>query len=204
MKIVLMAAISPDRVIGWKGAIPWHYPADMRHIKKTTTGHPCVMGRKTWESLPRRPLPGRPNLVLTRQADYKAAATRQADYKAAAGVIVCGSFEEARGRCKEMGAEQMFVLGGEEVFRETLAFADEMLITHVPDHVAGDVHFPKWDKGEWHLKEEWRDPPPVSPPSSKNLAMSMLTQQQEGLRFARYIRRRDRNRTERKETESDV
>ena len=174
MKIVLMAAVSPDRVIGRDGAIPWHYPADMRYVRQTTTGHPCVMGRKTWESLPRRPLPGRPNLVLTRRADYEVAA----------GVIVCASFEEARGHCKEMGAEQMFVLGGEEVFRETLAFADEMLITHVPDRVEGDVQFPEWDGREW-FEEESRE--------------------QEGLRFARYVRRRGsiRHSTER-ETESDV
>ena len=194
MKIILMAAISPDRVIGRDGAIPWHYPADMRYLKQTTTGHPCVMGRKTWESLPRRPLPGRPNLVLTRQAGYEVAA----------GVIVCASFDEARRRCEGMGAGRMFVLGGEGVFREAMAAADEMLITHVPDHVAGDVHFPKWDKGEWHLEEEWRDTPPVSPPSSKNLGMSMLIHQQEGLRFARYVRRRGRNRTRQRETESDV
>ncbi len=197
MRIILMAAISPDRVIGRDGAIPWHYPADMRYVKQTTTGHPCVMGRKTWESLPRRPLPGRPNLVLTRQAGYEAAS----------GVILCASFEEARRRCQAMGAERVFVLGGEEVFRETLELdvADELLITHVPDRVEGDVHFPEWDERKWPLKEEWRDPPTVSPPHSENMAMFMQIQQQQGLRFARYVRRRDPNgtRTER-ETESDV
>ena len=174
MKIVLMAAVSPDRVIGRDGAIPWHYPADMRYVRRTTTGHPCVMGRKTWESLPRRPLPGRPNLVLTRRADYEVAA----------GVIVCASFEEARRRCETTGAERMFVLGGEGVFREAMAAADEMLITHVPDRVEGDVHFPEWDGREW-LEEESRE--------------------QEGLRFARYVRRRGsiRHPTERG-TESDV
>ena len=173
MKIVLMAAISPDLVIGRDGAIPWHYPADMRYVKQTTTGHPCAMGRKTWESLPRRPLPGRPNLVLTRQSGYEVPA----------GVIVCDGFEEARRRCETMGAERMFVLGGEGVFREAMAAADEMLITHVPDRVEGDVHFPAWDERVW-LEEESRE--------------------QEELRFARYVRRRDRNPTEQRETESDV
>ena len=173
MKIVLMAAVSPDRVIGRDGAIPWHYPADMRYVKQTTTGHPCVMGRKTWESLPRRPLPGRPNLVLTGQADYEVPA----------GVIVCASLKEARRRCEGMGAGRMFVLGGEGVFREAMAAADEMLITHVPDRVAGDVHFPVWDEREWLLEG---------------------SREEEGLRFARYVRRRGGNRTEKKETESDV
>ena len=161
MKIVLMAAVSPDRVIGRDGAVPWHYRADMRRFRETTTGHPCVMGRKTWESLPRRPLPGRPNLVLTRQAGYEAAA----------GATVCASFEEARRRCEAMAAEYMFVLGGEDVFREAMAAADEMQITHVPDRVAGDVHFPQWDERDW-LEEESRE--------------------EERLRFARYVRRRDR------------
>ena len=174
MKTILMAAISPDRVIGRDGAIPWHYPADMRYVKQTTTGHPCVMGRKTWESLPRRPLPGRPNLVLTRSSDYEAAP----------GVIVCPSLEAARRRCEEMAAERMFVLGGEAVFREALAEGDEMLITHVPDRVEGDVHFPEWDEREWLLEE---------------------SREREGLRFARYVRRRGsiRHPAER-ETESDV
>ena len=204
MKIVLMAAISPNRVIGRDGAIPWHYPADMRYVRKTTTGHPCVMGRKTWESLPRRPLPGRPNLVLTRRGDYEVAA----------GVIVCASFEEARRHCEAMAAERMFVLGGEEVFREALVVADEMLITHVPDRVEGDVHFPEWDEREWDEREwderEWplrkerRDPSMVSPPHSENMVMLQVPQQ-EGLRFASYVRRRGSNRhPAERETESDV
>ncbi len=174
MRIVLMAAVSADRVIGRDGAIPWHYPADMRYVRKTTIGHPCVMGRKTWESLPHRPLPGRPNLVLTRRADYEVAP----------GVIVCASFEEARRRCGAMAAERMFVLGGEAVFREAMAVGDEMLITQVPDRVEGDVHFPEWDEEQWMLAG---------------------SREQEGLRFARYVRRRDPHgtRTER-ETESDV
>ena len=174
MKIILMAAISPDRVIGRDGAIPWHYPADMRYVKRTTTGHPCVMGRKTWESLPRRPLPGRPNLVLTRRVDYEVPS----------GAIVCASLGEARRRCEGMAAERMFVLGGEAVFREALAEGNEMLITHVPDRVEGDVHFPEWDEREWFLAEN---------------------REQEGLRFARYVRRRGNIRPPAEgERESDV
>ena len=183
MKTVLIAAVSPDRVIGRGGAVPWHYPSDMRHFRETTTGHPCVMGRKTWESLPRRPLPGRPNLVLTRRASYEAAA----------GATVCASFEEARRRCAAMGADKMFVLGGEEVFREAMPAADEMLITHVPDQVTGDVHFPEWDEGEWTLAEE-KDEESIAfiPPVEEAVLSMVQIQVMEGLRFARYVRRRDR------------
>ena len=158
MKIILMAAMSPDRVIGQHGKIPWHYPADLRFVKRTTVGHPCLMGRKTYESLPRRPLPDRVNIILTSSDDYVVPS----------GVVVCSSFEKARQHCEQLKEKSMFVLGGEGVYREALPHAHKLLITHVPDLVSGDVHFPAWDENQWALTE---------------------SNEEEGLLFATYVRK---------------
>jgi dihydrofolate reductase len=139
LKKIILAAMAANRVIGAGGRIPWHYTSDMRHVKETTTGFPCIMGRKTYESFPRRPLPGRQNIVLTRSTGYQVAAE----------VKICAGLAEATTWCGNLGAEKVFILGGEEVYRLALAEADEMLITLVPDDVAGDTLFPEWDPRQW-------------------------------------------------------
>lgn len=141
MPIILMAAVSPDLVIGLDGGMPWHYPADLRHVMRTTLGHPCIMGRRTYESFPRRPLPGRLNLVITGNALYAVAA----------GALVMASPEAALDHCRQLGAERVFVLGGEGIYRQMLPAADELLLTHVPDRVRGDTHFPAWDDSQWEI-----------------------------------------------------
>ena len=144
MHIIIIAAISPERVIGAAGGIPWHYRQDLRFVKRTTMGHPCVMGRKTYESFPRRPLPGRENIVLTRDPDYQVPDE----------VVVCADFEAARRHCEDSGVHKMFVLGGARVYNEALGQSDEMLITHVPDQIEGDTFFPAWDEEEWEMASE--------------------------------------------------
>ncbi|MEW6755856.1 MAG: dihydrofolate reductase [Candidatus Latescibacterota bacterium] len=139
MQIVLVAAVSRNGVIGRKGGLPWHYAADLRHVRRLTWGHPVVMGRRTFESLPRRPLPGRANLVLTRQQAYAAPA----------GVLVCSSLEEAVALAREQGATRLSVLGGAQVYREALPLCDLMILTHVPLSVEGDTFFPAWDRQDW-------------------------------------------------------
>lgn len=141
MKTVIIAAIGRNRVIGRDNGIPWHYPADLRHFRKITLGHPVVMGRRTFESLSCRPLPGRLNIVVTRNPRYAAPP----------GVIVCPNLEAARLRCEQEGAETMFVIGGAELYAQALPLADEMALTLVPDEVEGDAFFPEWNPEEWEV-----------------------------------------------------
>lgn len=147
MKICLIAAVSPDLVIGNEGDLPWHHQADMKHFMKTTLGHPCIMGRRTYESFPRSPLPRRPNLVLTRNAEYPlpAEVDRFADLPAALT------------HCRAAGYDTAYICGGEGVYREAMPLATEMLLTHVPDRVAGDTHFPAWEAAAWDVVDERRE-----------------------------------------------
>ena len=147
MKIVIIAALAANRVIGRGGSIPWRYPADQRRFARITMGHPCIMGRKTFESLPRQPLDGRLNLVLTRQQGYPVPR----------GARVCAGLEEALRCSEESGAAAGLVLGGAQVYRLALPIADEMLLTHVPDQVQGDVLFPEWSTEEWEIVDTERD-----------------------------------------------
>ncbi len=141
MKTIIIAAVAANGVIGRDGDLPWNYPADMKHFMRTTAGYPCLMGRKTYESLRRRPLPGRTNIVLTANPGYDAAAE----------VVIVGSYEEARSLCDRIGAGAMFVCGGEAVYRRALAEADEMILTHLPEEVSGETFFPDWDAEEWEM-----------------------------------------------------
>jgi len=125
-------AQSRNRVIGHQGTLPWHLPEDLAHFRQVTHGHPVIMGRRTWESLPPRfrPLPGRRNLVLSRRSDL-----------AAPGAEVLGSLDEALARARE-GAEQVWVIGGAEVYAAALAVATVAEITEVDTTVSGDTYAP--------------------------------------------------------------
>lgn len=149
MEIVLIAAVSPDLVIGRDGGLPWHYPADLAHFLRTTLGHPCIMGRRTYESFPRRPLPGRSNLVLTRDSAYPLAP----------GVLRFGDLDSALAHLRAERCPTAFVCGGEGVYRQALPLADAMVLTHVPDRVAGDTRFPAWRDDDWELVAERADGP---------------------------------------------
>ena len=141
MKTIIIAALSENRVIGRDNAIPWHYPADMKHFRRVTRGHAVVAGRKTYETFQTRPLPQRRNFVLTRNPAYAVAE----------GVVVCASLAEVL-RCAR-GSEKLFVLGGAQVYEQALPVADEMILTHLPIEVEGDAYFPAWDEGEWKMVE---------------------------------------------------
>jgi dihydrofolate reductase len=142
-RLVLIAAMGRDRVIGREvdgiGTLPWHLPEDMKHFRELTTGKPVIMGRKTWESLPERfrPLPGRQNIVVTRNAAYLAP-----------GATVAGSVEAALAACG--AAPEAFVIGGAELYRQAIGRADRLELTEidlaVPD---GDAHFPPIDPAQW-------------------------------------------------------
>lgn len=134
MRISLVAAVAHGGVIGRDGRIPWHLPEDMVRFKALTVGHPVVMGRRTWDSLPEtfRPLPGRRNVVVTRSPDWQAEGAERA-----------GSLDEALRLVAR--APRVFVIGGAEVYAAALSVADELLLTEVGLDVDGDVVFPPFD-----------------------------------------------------------
>jgi dihydrofolate reductase len=133
-------------VIGRDGDIPWRLKSDMALFKATTLGKPVIMGRKTWESLPRRPLPGRMNIVLTRDGSY-------AEMGMARGALVCERFDEAvqiaREQAEEDGVDEVCVIGGAALFEMALPKARRMYLTEVDADVEGDVFFPPFDEAPW-------------------------------------------------------
>jgi dihydrofolate reductase len=131
-EIILIAAVARNGVIGRDNALPWRLKADLAHFRAATMGHPVLMGRKTWESLA-KPLPGRRNLVLTRQPGYRAE-----------GAEVFVSVDEALDTLKETG--RVFVIGGGEIYRILLQKADILLLSEVAADVAGDASFPDFDR----------------------------------------------------------
>lgn len=148
MKIALIWAMAENRVIGRDGDLPWRLPVDLEHFKNTTYGQPVIMGRKTWESLPGA-LPGRRNLVVTRQKDY-----------AAEGAEVFGSVDAAlqAARKTKPGPMRAFILGGAEIYNQTLSRAHELYVTFVHAEVEGDTHFPEFDLTEWRVVEREQHP----------------------------------------------
>ncbi|OJX77028.1 dihydrofolate reductase [Leifsonia sp. 71-9] len=144
MALALIWAEAHDSVIGADGGIPWHLSEDMRHFRELTAGSPVVMGRRTWDSLPERfrPLPGRTNIVVTRQADWSAP-----------GAEVAHSVEDALARAG--AAETVWVMGGAQLYAAALPLADRVEVTEVDLDVAGDTRAPELGDG-WTVRAgEW-------------------------------------------------
>jgi len=133
-EIVLVVAIADNGVIGKDGAIPWHISEDMKRFKALTMGHTIVMGRKTWDSLPRKPLPGRINVVITRQKDWQAE-----------GAVTASSL----GQATSGTSGTVMVIGGAEVYERALPLASRIELTEVHKNFAGDARFVLDRKG-WH------------------------------------------------------
>ena len=140
-RIYLVAAVAANGIIGKDGKLPWHLPEDLKHFKRVTLGHPVIMGRKTWESL-KGPLPGRENIVITRQTGYDAP-----------GAALARSLEAALALCA--GEPVAFVIGGEEVFRDALPVAAGLILTEIKQDFPGDSRFPDYDRSKW--KETQRE-----------------------------------------------
>lgn len=136
--ISLVVAMSGNRVIGRGGALPWRLPEDMRHFRAVTLGKPCIMGRKTWDSLPKTPLPGRTNIVVTRRADLHAE-----------GAVVAGSLEKAIERAQAESPSEICVIGGAEIFAHALPHARRIYLTEVHAQIEGDAFMPAFDAPEW-------------------------------------------------------
>ncbi len=135
-RVTLVAAVDRVGVIGADGAMPWHLPEDLRHFKATTMGHPMVMGRKTFDSIG-RPLPGRRTIVVTRNRHWQHA-----------DVETAHSFDEALALAGP--ADEVFVVGGGEIYAQALPFAHRMILTEIDTEVAGDTRFPAWSRDQWH------------------------------------------------------
>lgn len=141
-EVTAILAMNQDNVIGAAGSIPWHLPEDLAHFKRTTLGHPVIMGRKTWESLPFRPLPGRRNIVISRNPDFQAE-----------GAEICSSPEEALALCAP--DEKPFIIGGGAIYREAFPFCTRLIVTLVETHCENpDTYFPHIEPQDWELSEK--------------------------------------------------
>lgn len=142
VRLALIAAVARNGVIGRDNALPWRLSGDLKFFKRTTMGKPVLMGRKTWESIGSKPLPGRTNIVLTRDTGFTAAGAQVFH-----GFI--GALAEARAIAERDGAEEVCVIGGESLFAEALRMADRIYYTEVDATPSGDVVFPPFDRGKW-------------------------------------------------------
>jgi dihydrofolate reductase len=134
-RIYLVAAVAANGIIGAKGRLPWRLPEDLKHFKRLTMGHPVIMGRRTWESLPGL-LPDRENIVVTRTPGYEAQ-----------GVAVASSLGAAIALCA--GEKLAFVIGGTQLFAEALPIASGLVMTEIHRDYEGDTWFPQWDRSQW-------------------------------------------------------
>ncbi len=143
LRFSILVAMANNRVIGRDNRLPWHLPADLKHFKFLTMGQTIVMGRKTYESIG-KPLPGRANVIVTRQMDYEAP-----------GAVVVNSIEDALQVCEEtsMGNAENFIIGGEKLYRQALKFCQRMYVTEILRDYEGNVFFPEFDKNEWEEKQ---------------------------------------------------
>lgn len=142
--ISAIVAMSENRVIGRQNQLPWHLPADLKHFKTITTGHPIIMGRKTYESIG-KPLPNRTNIIISRDASYQAE-----------GCIVTSSIHDAINAAGLGHANEIFIIGGAEIFKTALPLISRIYLTIVHHQVLGDVYFPELDNHVW--QESMREP----------------------------------------------
>lgn len=143
MRISIIVAVAENGVIGRGGQLPWRLPADLRRFKRLTMGHTVVMGRRTWESIGRQ-LPGRRMVVVSRQPGYRTNVE---------GVAIASGLDEAVRLAADAGEDEVFIIGGAELYREAIPRADRLYFTCVMADVEGDTFFPDLDWSEWCLLE---------------------------------------------------
>ena len=140
MIISAIVAMSTNRVIGRDGDLPWHLPRDMKFFKATTMGHHVIMGRTNFASMDYRPLRGRVNIVLTRDPFF-----------ITSSALVMHSIEEALSYAQEAGETEAFIIGGGEIYRQSMHLLDKIYLTEVITSLSGDTYFPEIDPSEWEL-----------------------------------------------------
>jgi dihydrofolate reductase len=141
MKVALIVAVSQNRVIGRDNQLPWHLPEDLQYFKSVTMGKPILMGRKTFDSIG-RPLPGRANIVITRDLSWTAE-----------GVVVVHSLDDAiaagKEACTMTDCDEIMIIGGAQIYHDSLPMADKLYLTKVEAVVEGDAFFPQIDSNQW-------------------------------------------------------
>jgi dihydrofolate reductase len=140
MLISHIVAASENNVIGKNNDLPWRLPNDMKYFKNTTWGMPVIMGRKTYESMKNEPLPGRINIVITRQTNWKPA-----------GAVIVHNLNDALFVAQDADCKEVFIIGGGEIFKETIKKADRIYMTRVHTIIDGDVFYPEIDTKRWKL-----------------------------------------------------
>jgi dihydrofolate reductase len=169
MDLALVAAVAENGVIGADGGMPWHYPADLKRFRETTTGHPVIMGRRTFERIVARlgePLPERTSVVLTtRGPEGIDAGPAIVDRDDVLGVDSVGAAIDA---AEDAGADVAYVIGGGSVYEQFLPRADRLVLTEIPEAYEGDTYFPEFDREAW---------------------TEVAREEQEGLAFVTYERR---------------
>ncbi len=138
--ISIIVAVANNNVIGKDNTLIWHLPADMKFFREKTTGHVIITGRKNYESIPEkfRPLPNRTNIIITRQKDYNAT-----------GAIVCNTIENAITKAKELNDTEIFIIGGAEIYKQSLHLADKIYLTQIKHTFEGDAFFPEINLNDW-------------------------------------------------------
>lgn len=140
MIVSLIAAVARNLVIGKNNDLPWHLPDDMKYFMKTTWGHYVLMGRKNYQSIPQkfRPLPDRVNLVVTHQQSFEAP-----------GCVIIHRIAEGIDIAQKAGEEELFIIGGAQIFNQSIDKADRLYLTEIDAEVGGDTHFPAIDRNQW-------------------------------------------------------
>lgn len=155
--VAMIAALSSNRVIGVDNRLPWYLPEDLKFFKRMTQGKPLVMGRKTFQSIG-KPLPGRLNIVVTRDVDF-----------AHPGIRVCHDLASALDLAEQQaridGAEEIMVMGGGEIYRQALPWASRLYLTEVDLSLEGDAYFPELSEADWEEAQRVAGTPPEGQPS---------------------------------------
>jgi dihydrofolate reductase len=143
--ISIIVAVSEDLGIGKNNELLWRIPEDLRRFKKLTYGKTVIMGRKTWESLPGKPLPGRKNIVIT-----------DIPHDCCNGAEIAYSIEDALSKCRQ--DEEVFIIGGGSIYQQFMTLADRLYVTHIHSKLPADVYFPKIDRKKWEIisKEDYK------------------------------------------------
>jgi dihydrofolate reductase len=143
--ISIIVAVSEDLGIGKNNDLLWHLPEDLKRFKKLTYGNTVIMGKRTWESLPKKPLPGRKNIVIT-----------DIPHEQFESAVTAYSIEDALAKCKK--GEEIFIIGGGSIYRQFMQLADRLYITHVHKKTSADIYFPKINRRVWKVieKEEYK------------------------------------------------
>lgn len=165
MEIILIAALAKNRIIGNNNNIPWHITEDFQHFKDATLGYPCLMGRKTFESLPPnvKPLPKRENIILTSQTDYSPE-----------GTTIFHNFDKAIEYCQNKDSKKLFIIGGASIYKLGLQIADILELTVIEKEFEGDTFFPEIDHSQWELIKK-KDSQGINIKTGDPLKYSFLT-----------------------------